>query len=161
MCWQGHDRHHWSERAGRWDRPPRHASDDRSSTTRADLRVSDADRHSVIEELRQHTGDGRLTLDEFEERVDEVLRARTRADLDTAMRELPHLQPQTAPRLPGSRLHFRPGVIAACLVVALVIAGHWWVLIPVGFFVISRSGRPAHHAPCHRREDRDDSIARI
>jgi hypothetical protein len=152
MCWQRHEQFHWSEQAGRSDRPPRHDGD---------LRVSDADRQAVIDELRQHTGDGRLTLEEFEERVDEVLRARTWAELDTATRELPSLQPTTPPRRSGSRLPLRPGVIAACLVVVLLMAGHWWVLFPVGFFIFGRGRRYAHHSPRHRLDERDDSVAPV
>ena len=158
MCWQGHDRFHWSERAERWDRPSRHGSDITVPATSADLRVSDADRQAMIDDLRRHTGDGRLTLDEFEERVDEALRARTRADLDTVTRELPSLHHAPSPRRSG--LSFRPRVIAACLVVVLLMAGHWWVLIPVGFFIFSGCGRHSRRAP-GRLEDRDDSVAHI
>src|SRR3954453_11105042 len=96
MCWHGHDRFYWSERTERWGAPLRHRSDDPTSSRRADLRVSDADRQAVIEDLQRHTGDGRLTLDEFEDRVDEVLQARTQADLDAATRELPSLRPEPA-----------------------------------------------------------------
>jgi hypothetical protein len=160
MCWQGHDRHHWSEHAERWDRPPRHGSDDHAAPRRTDLRVSDADRQAVIDELRRHTGDGRITLDEFEERVDEVLTARTRADLDAALRELPALPSATSPRRFGFRPSFRPAVIAV-LVVVLLMAGQWWVLIPVGFFVFGGCGRSSHPSPGHRLEDRDDSVAQV
>ena len=162
MCWQRHDRFHWSEDAERRDRPPRDANDDSApQRSRADLRVSDADRQAVIDELRRHTGDGRLTLDEFEERVDEVLRARTQADLDTTTRELPSLQPRTSPRRSGFRLPVRPGVIAACLLVVLLMAGHWWVLIPLGFFVFGGRGQHAHRGPGLRSRSRDDSVAHV
>jgi class 3 adenylate cyclase len=46
------------------------------------LRASDADRDSVVELLQERTADGTLALDEFAERVDRALRARTRPDLD-------------------------------------------------------------------------------
>ena len=44
--------------------------------------ASDADRERVVDALRQHCTDGRLTLDEFEERLGEVYAARTLRDLD-------------------------------------------------------------------------------
>ena len=46
-----------------------------------EVRISDHDRNEVVDPLRAFTGDGRLTLDEFEERVEIVLNARTRSDL--------------------------------------------------------------------------------
>jgi len=158
MCWQRHDRFHWSEDAGQRNPPRRHASDDRTAATRADLRVSDADRLAVIDDLRRHTGDGRLTLDEFEERVDEVLRARTWAELDPTTRELPSLQPTSSPPRPRFRLPVRPGLIAVCVLVVLLMAGHWWVLIPLGFFIMSWH---AHRAPDARFEGRNDPVTHV
>jgi hypothetical protein len=104
--------------------------------------VSDSDRRAVIDALQRHTGDGRLTLDEFEDRVGEVLSARTRADLDATLRELPSLRPDTPQRTRG-HLPLRP--IAACLVLVLLFTGNWWVLIPLGFFVLRARGRHVHH----------------
>lgn len=46
-----------------------------------DLRVSDADRERVVRALERHTVAGRLTLDEFAERVGRVLAAVTHDDL--------------------------------------------------------------------------------
>ena len=46
-----------------------------------ELRASDADRDRVIEVLRSALGDGRLTEDEFEERVEAALSARTLGEL--------------------------------------------------------------------------------
>ena len=54
-----------------------------------EIRVSDAERQRVVDRLRDETAAGRLTLDEFDERVGEALAARTRADLMRCLRELP------------------------------------------------------------------------
>ena len=54
-----------------------------------EVRISDHDRNEVIDQLRAFTGDGRLTLDEFEERVEIVLAARTRSELEPALADLP------------------------------------------------------------------------
>ena len=62
-----------------------------------EVRVSDAERNVVVEALRTHTADGRLTLDEFAERVEVALAARTRADLDEVLRDLPAVLPTAAP----------------------------------------------------------------
>lgn len=53
------------------------------------LRVADADRERVIEELHEHTVAGRLTPAELEERLDLAYRAKTRADLEAVKADLP------------------------------------------------------------------------
>jgi hypothetical protein len=58
------------------------------------VRVGDADREAVAAQLREHYADGRLTLDELNERLGQAFAAKTRADLNTVLRDLPH-----APRL--------------------------------------------------------------
>jgi hypothetical protein len=54
------------------------------------LRASDADRERVAEILREAAGDGRLTLDELDERLDAVYQAKTYAELEPVTRDLPH-----------------------------------------------------------------------
>lgn len=76
-------------------------------------RIGTAERDRVRDLLERHTAEGRLSLDEFGERIDEVLRARTAVELDHALRELP---PVAADR--GMRPHGLPRPQAA------------WVLAP-------------------------------
>jgi hypothetical protein len=52
-------------------------------------RIGDADRESVIEELHRHMVAGRVTTEEFEERVGSAQMARTRGDLDAVTSDLP------------------------------------------------------------------------
>lgn len=54
-----------------------------------DVRISDADRHSVAERLRAAHDEGFIDLSEFDERVAEVWRMRTRGDLTRVTRDLP------------------------------------------------------------------------
>ncbi len=54
-----------------------------------DVRVSDADRNVVIDVLREHTGSGLLTLDEFSDRVEIVFQAKTRGELEVVTSDLP------------------------------------------------------------------------
>jgi len=54
------------------------------------VRIGDADRDAIAAQLREHYADGRLTLDELNERLDQTFAAKTRADLDVVMRDLPH-----------------------------------------------------------------------
>jgi hypothetical protein len=55
------------------------------------LRVGDADREAIAAQLREHYADGRLTLQELNERLDQTFAARTRADLNVVVRDLPHI----------------------------------------------------------------------
>lgn len=56
------------------------------------FRVSQAEREAVAEQLRQHTTEGRLSLDEFGDRLDACLNAKTYDQLGEVLRDLPALQ---------------------------------------------------------------------
>lgn len=53
------------------------------------LRISDAERHQVSEMLRDAAGDGRLTMDELDQRIEAVYAAKTYADLVPVTVDLP------------------------------------------------------------------------
>jgi hypothetical protein len=53
------------------------------------MRASDSDRERVVELLQQHTAAGRLSLDEFAERVDVACAARTLGELAVVTSDLP------------------------------------------------------------------------
>ena len=53
------------------------------------LRASDAERDVVAGRLREAHAEGRLTVEEFSERLDAALAARTRGDLEALTRDLP------------------------------------------------------------------------
>jgi hypothetical protein len=53
------------------------------------IRVSDAERDQLVEELHEHTVAGRLTAEELEERLGSVYSASTRAELDVLRADLP------------------------------------------------------------------------
>lgn len=55
----------------------------------SNMRVGDAEREAVAAQLREHYADGRLTLDELNERLDLAFAAKTRADLTAVTRDLP------------------------------------------------------------------------
>ena len=65
-------------------------------------RVADADRERASDELREHLIAGRLTQDEFEERLGLAYEAKTRADLDALTGDLP-LSPAGVQRALGER----------------------------------------------------------
>jgi uncharacterized protein DUF1707 len=53
------------------------------------IRVSDDERERLAEELQEHTVAGRLSAEEYEERLGAVYAARTRSDLDALRSDLP------------------------------------------------------------------------
>jgi hypothetical protein len=76
------------------------------------VRVGDADREATAAQLREHFADGRLTLDELNERLDQTFAAKTKADLNTVMRDLPHAVP-TGPQGTGWQGPAWPGPMAS------------------------------------------------
>ena len=53
------------------------------------MRASDADRERVANIVREAAGDGRLTMEELDERLDAVYTAKTYAELEPITRDLP------------------------------------------------------------------------
>ena len=64
-------------------------TEDRLPQQRPELRASHADRDRVAEQLRIAAGDGRLTMDELDERLDKALTARTGSELELLVLDLP------------------------------------------------------------------------
>ena len=56
------------------------------------MRASDADREAVADALRDAHAEGRLTLEEFEERLDATLAAKTIGELAVVTKDLPSPQ---------------------------------------------------------------------
>ena len=76
---------------------------------RSRLRISDEDRHKVAELLRVAAGEGRLDIDELEERLESAYAAKTYGDLVPLTADLPVATgapapvPPTGPLLPAVR----------------------------------------------------------
>ncbi|WP_395104967.1 DUF1707 domain-containing protein [Actinomadura sp. SCN-SB] len=69
--------------------PPAGQERGSSSPYPPEMRASDADRDRVAEVLREAAGDGRLTLEELQERLNQVYMAKTYAELEPITRDLP------------------------------------------------------------------------
>lgn len=81
--------------------------------------VTDAGRDAATAQLREHYAVGRLSLDQFQDRLDEAYRAQTARELDAATDGLPHVArviPSGAPRgsYPGG-YPFNAGHVRAAL----------------------------------------------
>ena len=57
--------------------------------TGPDLRIGDAEREAAAASLREHYAQGRLTLEEFNERLDAALKATTQRQLNLITQDLP------------------------------------------------------------------------
>lgn len=71
--------------------------------TQPSLRIGDTEREAAAAELREHYAHGRLTLDEFNQRLDAVFAAKTQRDLQRITSDLPHVRPDNVP-LPSAQV---------------------------------------------------------
>jgi anti-sigma-K factor RskA len=135
---------------------------------RPEPRIGDVERDAAIRALGEHYAAGRLTKEEFDERSDVAVRARTDSELRPLFLDLPPLYAGPAPVPPGParvqvpwgpayqgarRQHPRGPrwqslpllPLLVLLVVVAVLSGAWWLLF-VGWLLFAcrprRPGRP-------------------
>ena len=83
------------------------------------MRASQAERERVVDRLRAHAGEGRLDIDELEQRAEAAYSAKTRGELADLLTDLP----ESRPRSGGVRQVVALGSLAIALVpLALAIA---------------------------------------
>lgn len=125
------------------------------------LRVSDSDRDRATKVLREHMADGRLSMEEFAARLDEVLAARTAGEVRHALRDLPAPPGSDAEASPPDRRRrvqhalWRFGTVnGVCLGIwAATGAGEFWpafVLIPTSAITLRRVFGPERTQPLRR-----------
>jgi Domain of unknown function (DUF1707) len=122
------------------------------------LRTSDQEREQVAEMLRAAMTEGRLTLEEGEERLGLVYAAKFRDELGPLTADLPGNGRAALADTPQARAATRRGLrrhAGFVVVVAAVLTGLWvlsaahffWPIIPIAFLVmgLSRHARYGHH----------------
>jgi hypothetical protein len=120
-----------------------------------ELRAADADRERTAERLRAAAAEGRLSPDELEERLEVALAARTYAQLEAAVADLPAAEPPAATPARAADPERRAFLLTSLLLVAiwaLTGAGYFWPVWPIlgwGVFVVVPS-RWLGCAPCRR-----------
>jgi hypothetical protein len=73
------------------------------------MRASDADRERIATLLREHAAVGRLSAEEFEERLDKVFTAKTVGELDALLSDLPGIDLYRLPSAEIAPRSYRPG----------------------------------------------------
>ena len=81
--------------------PPTRSWQRRANWPPAELRIGDAERAEVADQLAGHFSQGRLDQAEFDDRLDRAMRAKTAADLTVLLADLPGGGPAQPP--PGAR----------------------------------------------------------
>jgi hypothetical protein len=104
------------------------------------LRAADADRERIAERLRESHAEGRLDMDEFQQRLERCYAAKTFGELDELVRDLPRQdeldeRPSSGPILPW-RVRLMPlaSILIALMVISAAIGHHHTLLwIPLVF----------------------------
>src|SRR5437879_2555533 len=120
--------------------------------SRVGLRASDSDRERVVEQLRHHYGEGRLSEDDLSERIESAYAAKTMGELDTLRADLPSAR-SAAPsgRRSGLETSVRIHATVYAVVNLMLIgiwaasgAGYFWPIWPMLGWGI---GLGSHAAP--------------
>ncbi|MBO0843364.1 MAG: DUF1707 domain-containing protein [Nocardioides sp.] len=119
------------------------------------MRVGEVEREAASSALAEHYASGRLTMDEYYERLDAAWSAHVRADLDMLFDDLPHGAVPTPPDRPA-RSGRRPRpvrtivVLVLLIVAALMVMGvPWWVPLAVAGGLVLLTKRHHHHHHGH------------
>jgi hypothetical protein len=105
----------------------------RRPDTRPDIRVGTAERSEVADALSQHFAEGRLDTTEFNDRTEQAMTAKTRADLSTLLTDLPG---HAASPPPATRRRWRPRASSVAVLVLLAIAASWAASLPHALWVL-------------------------
>ena len=121
------------------------------------VRIGDAERDRAVTELGDHFAAGRLTREEFDDRVDQAMAARFDRELQPLFVDLPRAEPVPSRPAGPPRLGlfwpllfwWLPLLLVAAVVVAVLASAPWliwtfcWVLLISAFW--GRHGRRRRH----------------
>ena len=118
----------------------------------SELLASDADRDRVAERLRTAAAEGRLTSEELEQRLETAFAARTGAELEPLVADLP--APPAREHRSGRRPDLGPYVAVSLMLVAtwaLTGMGYFWPIWPILGWGISFVPAGRLRGSCSRR----------
>jgi hypothetical protein len=116
-------------------------------THRVPVRIGDAERDRAIASLGDHFAAGRLTAEEFDQRMDQALKARFNEDLEPLFADLPRtVEPDVqsnSNRRPdlhlawSAMLWMAPLIVIFAVVAAVVLSAPWLVWVFLWVFLIT------------------------
>lgn len=135
------------------------------------IRIGDAERDAAASALGEHYAAGRLTKDEYDERIDRVWAAKYEDDLVPLFSDLPRRRVPAAPArgavtptgsglskrgFPPQPAGFHPlmllaPVAVAAVIAAVIVTGAPWVLLLFFFWFFGGMGRRRHRHWTHSR----------
>ncbi|MGN6871597.1 MAG: DUF1707 SHOCT-like domain-containing protein [Solirubrobacteraceae bacterium] len=104
------------------------------------LRAADADRDAVAAALREQHLAGRIDTDELQERIERCYAARTYAELDALLADLPGEEPGASARRGwgAPRVALLPLLPLLIVALALTHGRVLWLVVPLAFFIFTR-----------------------
>ena len=145
-----------------WVWPTPYGPTESKPAQKTPLRIGDTERDRAIAELGDHFAAGRLSTEEFEQRVDQAIKARFNDDLEPLFVDLPRTpeptmesrsnQPSDAHLAWSPVLWFAPLLVVCAVVAAVLLSAPWlvwmflWLFLITGFF-----RRRRHHFGPPRR----------
>jgi len=120
---------------------------DSRPSQKTQLRIGDTERDRAVAALGDHFAAGRLTNEEFEQRMEQAIKARFNDDLEPLFIDVPHtVEPHVEPKsqqhsdipLAGAAMFWlAPLFVITAVVAAVVLTAPWLVWIFLWMFLIT------------------------
>ena len=130
-----------------WVWPTPYGPMDSKPAQKTQLRIGDAERDRAIAALGDHFAAGRLSTEEFEQRMDQAIKARYNDDLEPLFVDLPRTAEPThgaevaaSGRMPlawSAMFWLAPLLVICAVVAAVVLSAPWLVWIFLWMFLIT------------------------
>ena len=130
-----------------WVWPTPYGPMDSRPSQKTQLRIGDTERDRAVAALGDHFAAGRLTNEEFEQRIEQAIKARFNDDLEPLFVDLPHtVEPHVEPKsqqhsdIPlawAAMFWLAPLFVITAVVAAVVLSAPWLVWIFLWMFLIT------------------------
>jgi uncharacterized membrane protein len=130
-----------------WVWPTPYGPMDSRPSQKTQLRIGDAERDRAVAALGDHFAAGRLTNEEFEQRMEQAIKARFNDDLEPLFVDLPrtvepHVEPKSQqhadiPLAWAAMFWLAPLFVITAVVAAVVLSAPWLVWIFLWMFMIT------------------------
>ena len=130
-----------------WVWPTPYGPMDSRPSQKTQLRIGDAERDRAVAALGDHFAAGRLTNEEFEQRMEQAIKARFNDDLEPLFVDLPrtvepHVEPKPQqhadiPLAWAAMFWLAPLFVITAVVAAVVLSAPWLVWIFLWMFMIT------------------------